>query len=201
MKTDKLCQALLRLHPFPGELLTGQAQAALRAHAGEVLAESHYAQKQLLLSSGQPVDHAYFVADGFARGFCYNERTGSDITLFLWEEESFAVAANSFFLRQPSDIYLEVLPGSTLLSLSHGQLEEIFARFPPTERLARALCLHYNAFHQQRARDLLTRTAWERYQDLLATHPRVEQKVSQEVIASYLGITPWSLSRLKKRHR
>lgn len=201
MKTEKLCQALLRLLPAPGEVLTREEQAALRAHAGEVLAESHYAQRQLLLSAGQPVDHAYFVAEGFARGFFYEERTGSDITLFLWDEQAFALPANGFFLRQPSDIYLEVLPGSRLLSLAYRHLEEILARFPATEVLARALCLHYNAFHKQRTRDLLTRTAWERYQDLLATHPRVEQKVPQEVIASYLGITPWSLSRLKKRHR
>ncbi|TPE42447.1 winged helix-turn-helix domain-containing protein [Pontibacter mangrovi] len=45
-------------------------------------------------------------------------------------------------------------------------------------------------------KDLFTRSAWERYLDLLQTHPRIEQKVSKEVIASCLGVTPQSLSRL-----
>ncbi len=189
------------MHPLPGKLRDKQVQEALRAHVREIIAESHYRERQLLLSTGQPAEHAYFIAEGFARGFYYDEQTGRDITVFLWNEEAIALAANSFFLRQPSDIHMEVMPGSTLLSLSHGQVSTLFELFPATEALARALSLQYNAFHKKRMKDLLTRSAWERYQDLLRTHPRVEQHVSQEVIASYLGITPWSLSRLKKQYK
>ena len=189
------------MHPLPEKLKDKKLQEELRAYAGGIVAVSHYTQKQLLLSSGQPAEHAYFIQEGFARGFYYDEPSGRDITVFLWDELSVALAANSFFRRQPSDMHIEVMPGSTLLSLTYGQLAAIFELFPATEVLARLLILQYSAFHKQRTHDLLTRSAWERYQNLLQTHPRIEQKVSQDTLASYLGITPWSLSRLKKQHR
>lgn len=189
------------MHPLPEKLKDQKLQEELRGYAGGIVAVSHYARKQLLLSAGQPAEHAYFVEEGFARGFYYDDRTGRDITVFLWDELSVALPANSFFRRQPSDIHMEVMPGSTLLSLSYGQLAAIFELFPATGELARLLILQYSAFHKQRTHDLLTRSAWERYQDLLQAHPRLEQKVSQDTIATYLGITPWSLSRLKKQHR
>jgi hypothetical protein len=77
----------------------------------------------------------------------------------------------------------------------------MFELFPPTETLGRLLAVRYVAFYKKRVIDLVTRSAWERYTDLLEAHARIEQKVSQDIIASYLGITPWSLSRLKKEHR
>jgi len=191
---------LFRLHPLPEKLKDRALQEELRAQVNGMVAGSHYVHRQLLLSAGQPAEHAYFVVEGFARGYYYDEQTGREITLFLWGESAVALAANSFFLRQPSDIYMEVMPGSALLSLSHGQLARIYELFPATEALAHLLTLQYNAFHKQRTKDLLTRSAWERYLDLLQAHPRIEQKVSKEVIASYLGVTPQSLSRLLREN-
>ena len=173
-------------------------RAKLKAHVERVLAVSHYPYKQLLLSPGQPAGHIYFVQQGFARGFYYEEEAGRQVTLFLWDEDAIVVAASSFFLNQPSDIYIEVMPDSILLSLSQQQVTEMMETFPATASLAQGLTLRYKAFHKKRTLSLLTRSAWERYLDLLQSHPRIEHKVSKEIIASYLGITPQSLSRLLK---
>ncbi|PRY09803.1 CRP-like cAMP-binding protein [Pontibacter ummariensis] len=198
MDIEKLCQAVGNMRPLPGSLRDKDLLEEVKGYLREHIAVSHYAQRQLLLSAGQHAEHIYFVVEGFARGFYHDAKTGRDITIFLWDEQSFAVAVNSFFLREPSDLYLEVLPGSKLLSLSYGQLNTVFEKYPPTEALVRLLALHYSAYHKKRTLDLLTCSAWERYVDLLCTCPRIEQKVSKEVIASFLGITPQSLSRLIK---
>jgi hypothetical protein len=58
--------------------------------------------------------------------------------------------------------------------------------------------LQYVSYHTKRTHDLISLSAWERYLDLLQRHPKIEQKISKEIIASYLGITPQSLSRLIK---
>jgi len=187
-------------NPLGSRLQDKTLREAARAHVEQILAVSHYPCRQLLLSPGQLAEHIYFVQQGFARGYCYDENTGRQLTLFLWDEQAIAVAAVSFFLKQPADIYIEVMPGSVLLSLSRQQVGEIFALFPGTETLGHTLTLRYNAFHKKRTLSLLTRSAWERYLDLLQTHPRIEQQVSKDIIASYLGITPQSLSRLLKEN-
>lgn len=168
----------------------------LEALLADMLGESRYARRQLLLSAGQLPDHLYYVVEGLLRGYFYDDASGRPITLYLWQEASWAVPVQAFFQRRPSDLYLEVMPGSVLLSLSYGQLAALKAQVPAVEPLLRELILHYYAFHKKRTQDLLTRSAWERYLDLLQRHPRIEQQVSKEVISSYLGVTPQSLSRL-----
>jgi len=198
MLTDQICRVLLQEDTLSARCMDKEELHRLKAHVEDVLAISHFTYKQLLLCAGQPAEHIYFVQQGFARGFYYDESTGRQVTLFLWDERSVVVAANSFFLKKPADIYIEVMPGSVLLSLSQRQVKEIFELYPATETLGHALTLQYKAFHKKRTLSFLTLSAWERYLDLLQTHPRIEQKVSKDVIASYLGITPQSLSRLLK---
>lgn len=200
MLTDQICQVLLHENPLSARFTDKALLGKLKVQVEGMLAVSQYAYRQLLLSAGQPVEHIYFVHKGFARGFYYDEHSGKQITLFLWDESNIVAAASSFFLKKPSDIYIEVMPGSVLYSLSQRQVDELFKAYPATEILGHALTLQYKAFHKERTLSFLTRSAWERYLDLLRSHPRIEQKVSKDVIASYLGITPQSLSRLLKEY-
>jgi CRP-like cAMP-binding protein len=195
MQVKQLVQVLAEGHT-PEVLKDRGFLANLEAYLEEQGAGSRYAQRQLLLSAGQIPEYLYGVRQGMVRGYYYDDDSGRAITLFFWEEASWAVPVNAFFHRRPSDLYLEVMPGSELLSLSYRQLTTLVTQLPAAEPLLRGLLLHYCAFHQQRTKDLLTRSAWERYLGLLQRHPRIEQHVSKEVIASYLGVTPQSLSRL-----
>lgn len=200
MKTDLLFNKLLTLKPFPEELRDQTLQTRFREHLENIVAETHYDQKHLILSAGEIAERAYFIRKGLVRGFTYHPDTGREITLFFRGESMITMAANSYFLRQPSRIFLEVMPGSILQSTSWQQAREAFRLFPAAEAFTRIVTLEYNAFHTQRTLDLLTRTAWERYLDMRATYPGIEQMVSQETIASYLGITRPSLSRLISRY-
>ncbi|TPE42417.1 Crp/Fnr family transcriptional regulator [Pontibacter mangrovi] len=199
MDVKDLVQALIQ-GPAPYALQDGQAREQLEDFLAVRLARSPFPHRQLLLSAGQLPDYLYYVEKGLIRGYFYDDASGRPVTLFLWDEVSWAVPLQGFFHRQPSDIYLEVMPESVLLSLSRGQVNELVECLPAAETLLRGLLLRYCAFHKKRTKDLLTRSAWERYLDLLQTHPHIEQKVSKEVIASYLGVTPQSLSRLLREN-
>lgn len=200
MQVKRLVESLAG-DSVPEELIEKGLLEKLEACLAGMVAESRYARQQLLLSAGQVPEYLYYVDRGLVRGYYYDDSSGRAITLFLWREDSWAVPVTSFFLRQPSDVYLEVNPESALLSLSYRQVTELVRLVPGVEPLLRGLLLHYCAFHQKRTKDLLTRSAWERYQDLLQTHPRIGQHASREVIASYLGVTPQSLSRLIRENR
>ena len=176
--------------------MPGRVEDLLQEKAGE----GQYAQRQLLLSAGQAVAHLYFVDRGWVRGYFYDDASGRAITLHLWSENALAMPVQSFFLQQPSDLYLEVMPESKLLSLSYQHLMDMAAQLPGLEAALRHLVLKAGGVHKQRAIALLTRSAWQRYLDLLEAHPRIEQVVSKEVISSYLGITPQSLSRLLREN-
>lgn len=173
---------------------------ALEALLQERAGVGQYAQRQLLLSAGQAVTHLYFVESGLVRGYFYDDASGRAITLHLWGEHTLAVPVQSFFLQRPSDVYLEVMTDSQLLSLSYQHLMDAATCLPELQASLQHLVLKASSFHRQRAIALLTRSAWQRYLDLLQTHPRIEHQVSKEVIASYLGITPQSLSRLLREN-
>ncbi|HYH56451.1 MAG TPA: Crp/Fnr family transcriptional regulator [Anseongella sp.] len=196
MTTDRLLEALLAMPSLPEEFGDPRYRTEFKKHVDKVVSFSSFPQRQLLLSEGQKADAMYFVDKGAARGYTYDPKSRREITLFLWEERSFVVAANSFFFREPSDIYIEVLPGSFLLSATYQDMLTTFAKFPQVETMTRIVMVQYNKFYAKRVLELMTLNAWDRYLNLLKEHPGIEQKVSQDIIASFVGVTPQSLSRM-----
>jgi CRP-like cAMP-binding protein len=200
MENQKLYDVLFSMNPLPEALRSVNNRHTLIAYINSRIAVSHHNHRQLLLNKGQIADHIYFVEAGLARGYFYDEEKQKEYTVWLWDEMSIITEPNSFFKKTSSELYVEVMPGSKLLSLSGGQLADVFDRFPDTDIFSRCLMLHYFASQSRRIYDLIGLSAWERYLKLLDKYPNIEQKTSKEIIASYLGITPQSLSRLLKEN-
>ena len=161
-----------------------------------VITVSHYPRQQLLLSAGQVADYLYFLEEGLARGFYFDEDKQKEITNFLWQEQSIIIVPVSFYSRKPSPFYIEVTAGTQLLSLSYYHLLDFIRSYPEAEIISRNLVLQHSEYEEKRNHDLSLLTAWDRYVQLLEDFPLIEQQVSKEVIASYLHITPQSLSRM-----
>jgi CRP-like cAMP-binding protein len=195
-----LYETLFDLNPLPQELKLKANRNALMLFLDARISTSHHTHRQLLLSAGQIADHVYFVVSGIVRAYTDDEARKKEHTVSLWENGDIITEPNSFFKRLPSEMYIEVIPESKLISLSREQLAEVFKAFPYTEKFSRCLTLQYVSYHTKRTRDLISRSAWERYLDLLNKHPKIETKISKEIIASYLGIAPQSLSRLIKKN-
>lgn len=162
---------------------------------------SYYPKNQLLLSEGQVADTLYFVEEGLVRGFCFEAENKKETTVFLWKEHSTVMVPESFFYRGPSPVYLEVTSGSTLFHLAHHHLVQFIACHPEAEIISRNLVLQHTEYEEKRYLHLSSRNAWERYLQLLNDFPLIEQQVPKTVIASYLNITPQSLSRMLKKNR
>jgi CRP-like cAMP-binding protein len=195
-----LFDLLLCFGPLP-QNFTDKDLDSLFDYLVPLITTSYYSRRQLLLSAGQVSQYIYFLQKGLARGFYTDQKTGREVTDFLWHQGSLITVPGSFFEQKPSQLFIEVMPETELLSISYNDLMPCIKTYPLMELFLRNVILRYNAHTTRRSHQLVFLSAWERYLELLKTHPDIEQQVSKEVIASYLHITPQSLSRMLKEKR
>ena len=196
-----LFDLLLGCGPLPQKLVDKHFLGNLVSYLLPFIATTRYTRQELLLSAGHIAEYIYFSKTGFARGFFIQKKTGREITDFLWSEHSIITVPYSFFQQQPSQTFIEIMPETELMSISFHDLRTCIKKYPVVEVFSRNVILQYNAYVAKRSHQLSSLSAWERYIELLNTHPDIEQKVSKGVIASYLNIAPQSLSRMLKYKR
>lgn len=196
MKNYSLYDVIFKMSPMPKRLTERPYVNALIAAIEERLTVTDHRHRSLLLNAGHISDYMYYVEKGIARCFYFDDNSGRELTSILWKEQSIVCDPVSFFQRKASEINIEVMPGSLLLSISYSQLQDIFKEFPEANVFVRCVSLQYVYYFTQRSRQLATNSPWERYLHLLSTHPGIELKVSKEIIASYLNIAPQTLSKM-----
>lgn len=105
----------------------------------------------------------------------------------------------SFITGEPAVYNLEVLENTELLLLTNANMERMFVELPKLERFFRILIQNSYIALQRRVTGTLTLSAEERYTNLINAYPEISSKIPQHMIASYLGITPETLSRIRKQ--
>jgi CRP-like cAMP-binding protein len=155
-----------------------------------------FSKGSILFKAGERTSHSYFILKGGVR--TYKLIDGKDITLeFYLENEAFAPP--STILRQPSSLYA-VCFEDTVMVVSTEEIEEyVIQRIPVFQRICRKLSEKLLAQKQERLEDYKTLSPEESYQQLVKERPELLQRVPQYQIASYLGIRPESLSRIRSR--
>ena len=199
MKKHSLYDVVFQLRPLPKKLTEKQYVDELIAAIDERLTVTEHHHRYLLLNAGHVSDYLYFVERGIARGFYFDGNAGRELTAIIWKKHSIVCDPVSFFQRKVSDVNIEVMPGTLLISISYRQLQDIFNAFPEAEVFSRCISLQYVYHHAQRARELVGASPWERYQRLLKTHPGIELSLPKEIIASYLNIAPQTLTKMIRR--
>jgi len=155
-----------------------------------------YKKGTLLLKEGQCSDDGYFVIKGCIRCYCIIEGE-EKTTAFYAESESFSPLCS--VNKKPSEYYVSCVEDS-IITVANPEMEKaIFAKFPRFESLCRILTEELLAKNQASFADFKTSTPEQRYLNLLKTRPDLLQRVPQHQIASYLGMKPQSLSRIRKR--
>ena len=161
------------------------------------LIERQIAAKTILLNEGEISTHAHIIKKGCLREW-FN-KDGKEITFQFFFEGQPVASIDSFLNNKPSLYTIESIEPSIIYSISKDQFEEINQLFPEfKERLQE---LMYQRFRNY-ANLFLSRikdSPKERYEDLIQNHPHIIKRVPQHYIASYLGITPTSLSRIRNR--
>lgn len=150
----------------------------------------------VLLKEGQHSVEGYFVLKGCLRTF-YIIDGGEKTTDFYTEMEG--VTPNCVLNKQASEYYISCSEDS-IITVSNPDMEaEIFEKFPKFETLCRILSEQLLSKNQSSFDEFKTSSPEQRYLNLLETRPDLFQRVPQHQLASYLGITPQSLSRMRTR--
>ncbi len=169
--------------------------------AVELLGKSrwhNFPRHHLLHREGEVCNRLWFIETGIVRWF-YHDEDGRDITDSFASENSFVTAFDSFFQRKPSRYFIEVLEDSTVYSMDYSDLDESLYKFPEIERVSRLILLDILEQQLEKNSALQFRTAEQRYRFVIEKHPDLLQRVSLGNIASYLGITQETLSRIRSK--
>ena len=155
-------------------------------------------KRQHLLQAGEPCTHLAFVTQGCLRSYSLNAQ-GHEHTLQFAPEDWWVSDIYSLLTNQPSTMNIDALEDSQVLLLAQADMETVYARFPVFERYFRLLMQSRYVALQERVNASLSQSASEKYQHFLRKYPGIAQRVPQHFIASYLGITPESLSRVRRQ--
>jgi CRP-like cAMP-binding protein len=159
--------------------------------------EEHHKGVQLL-EAGKICRKLYFIEKGALR-FYYIDEEGKDITHWFLFENDFITELESFLLRKESDYSIEVLEDTILYSIEFDAYQKLMDTFPEIDNLWNIVLTKGIIDLGEKIKDLQFRDATTRYNNLLKKHPNILQRVSLGHIASYLGITQQSLSRIRKQ--
>jgi CRP-like cAMP-binding protein len=151
----------------------------------------------LLVSEGDITREMYFIRSGLVR--LYYLKESEEITALILPENHFTTSLDSFLRQSLSRQCLETLEASELLVISHTALEQLYEDVPKMNIFARKLFEQRIIHAQQILSSYVLDSPEARYLRLVAMQPSLVQRVPQHILASFLGITPVSLSRIRKR--
>ncbi|MFC4871790.1 Crp/Fnr family transcriptional regulator [Negadavirga shengliensis] len=154
-------------------------------------------KKFKLAEEGKVAKELYFINKGLLRLFYSKE--GDEITAFIFQEGLFAASYDSFLSENPSIQSLETLEDCELLVVAKEEMEELYRRLPAMNTITRKIAEQRFINAQRLLSSFILETPEERYRKFETDHKDLLQRVPQHYIASFLGITPVSLSRIRKR--
>jgi len=155
-------------------------------------------KKQTLLLEGDICIYNAFIEKGILRSFYIDEKGNEHLVQFAIE--GWWITDLSSFLTNSHSIYtIEALEDSELLLLTTAAREALMDQIPMFERYQRLLLQNAYIANQARINSALTETAEEKYINLGNAYPGIVKRVPQHMIASYLGLTPETLSRVRKQ--
>lgn len=150
----------------------------------------------MLVTQGQICRRLYFVEHGALRGFYHLEER--EVTHWFAFENDFVTSFHSFITGKPAVENIQLLEGSVLWSIGREELDKLLNAFPDVERLLRIAYETYYLRLEERYVNSQFTSAKERYANLLQRAPHIVERVALGQIASYLGISQETLSRIRK---
>jgi CRP/FNR family transcriptional regulator, anaerobic regulatory protein len=142
--------------------------------------------------------YLYFVVSGYMRLFYYNE-DGDEITTYLSAENSFIASFLSLIHQKPAKENVECVTDCEVIRILRTDLLQLIEASENFKKFSLTIFEHAIASTEIRANDLATLNAEQRYKKILSSYPAILQHIPIQYIASFLGIKPESLSRIRKQ--
>ena len=186
---------LLRIREYIGKFVSypeDQLEIFLKSLTRKVVPKGGF-----LIEAGQVCDYVAFINKGHFRSFCMVNN--EEVTYNFSFDGNFLTDYSSFLSRQPSIETHQALEDAEVLLLSYLDMQRIYKEFPAWEKFGRLIAEFIILGMSQRNRSMLFQNPEDQYLSLMKTRPKVIANIPQHYIASYLGIQPESLSRIRKR--
>lgn len=151
-----------------------------------------------VIEIGKHTNKAFFINAGYLRYYKILE-SGEDLIVHLYTPNNFAASLNGFFLDRRSEEELQAITDCELLHITKSDLDKLYSTSPKWQCFGRKLMEDFLIEKEERISDQLSLTAQEKYLKLLKTDPQIIQNIPVKYIASFIGIQPESLSRIKNR--
>jgi CRP-like cAMP-binding protein len=163
----------------------------------QYFAEKEIAKNDLLLREGQVSNEYFFLEEGFMRAFAHDIE-GREVTTNFCGSGQVVFEVSSFFNRIPSRENIQALTDCSGWYITYEQLNHLFHAIPEFREFGRSVLVKGFTTLKSRTLSMITETAEERYEGLLKSNPDIFQNAPLKYIASFLGITDSSLSRIRK---
>jgi CRP-like cAMP-binding protein len=155
-----------------------------------------FEKNKLILSPGETSTKTYFITEGLMRSYSLDSKGKAHVIQFA--PEFWWLSERNSFFNEPSDFYIDAIEPTTALIIPRNYFNDSAIHVPCLHDLNNTMLNNSIRFMQKRINMLLSATAEERYLDFIKLYPNLTLRVPQWMIASYLGITPESLSRVRK---
>lgn len=171
-------------------------QDAMQAFASK-FHEVSMSKGDVLAGKGEYSRKIAFVLQGVLRAYYSNDK-GDEYNKTFFQESTFVGAYSSLITGEINKIDIDCLTDSVLLVAEYRDLVKLYDAYPGIERMARMLAERFFVQKEKREIELVTLDAKQRYAIFQNEHPGLEQVIPQYHIASYLGVTPTQLSRIRR---
>ena len=155
------------------------------------------AKGQLLVEAGEIAKHLYFINSGFVRVYYLHD--GAEVTNHINCPPGFITSLNSFITETKSHEFVACITNCSLLRITKKELDTLYSHSQRWAEIGRVVYEQSLAYNEQRTKDIITLSADQRYLKLMTEHPDIIQHVPLQYIASFIGIKPESLSRIRKQ--
>jgi len=171
--------------------LSLEAETSIRELAKEMI----LSKGTMLAEEGKTSKHLYYLESGTVRTYLYQK--GKDITHWIYAEGGMITSWHSYLLKKPSTEYIEITEKAKLISLSYDDWQQLYNDHPELERFVRLMLEEQIAGIDEFYKGYYFLSAKEKYELLINAFPSVTQRANLGHIASMLGITQETLSRIR----
>jgi CRP-like cAMP-binding protein len=165
-------------------------------HISSIAKQKSVPKGAILIHQGQIVNSTYFVIDGCLRSFCL-DKNGKEHTLQFAIKDWWIGDFIAIYNNEHANLTVECITDSKIIEFNTKELDDIYFEFPELEAFQRKNLEGHVVSLQKRILNQLQLTAQERYDLFLTQYPHIEQYTPNYHIASYLGVTQQSLSRIR----
>ena len=152
---------------------------------------------KLLLKAGEICEHVYFIKKGAVRGFIKDGT--KDITTWITAENEVVSSISSLDAREPAQENMQAIENCELLALTYAHFQDLYIKFPEFNILARKLLQKYYQDAEGRAIIVRLTNAEKKYRFFITRYGHLANRIPLKYIASFLGITIETLSRVRKK--